>query len=254
MNKFTNEERKEAIVKNYEQVALQNSCCGNDTNGCGNNSLNFGYSKQQLQSIPSDSDKGLGCGNPTIIASLKKGETVLDLGSGAGLDCFLSSKEVGETGNVIGVDMTMQMIVKSRENKTKNNYDNVDFRLGEIENLPVSNDSIDVIISNCVINLSLNKQQVFNEAYRVLKNGGRLAISDIVLTKEIPEKQITLDNFGSCIAGASYVNTLENLLINAGFKDIEITKKGESKKFLKDWDDNIENFIVSADIKAVKLV
>ena len=255
MSIFTEEEKRESIVQNYAQVALDNSGCGSDIGGCctsDGKSLNLGYSKDQLDSIPSEADKGLGCGNPTVIASLKKGETVLDLGSGAGLDCFLSSKEVGENGQVIGVDMTREMIAKARDNKKKNGYKNVDFRLGEIENLPVANDSVDVIISNCVINLSLNKQQVFNEAYRVLKNDGRLAVSDIVLTKRIPDEMITLDSFGSCIAGANFIGDLEVLLKNSGFKDIQITPKGESKEFLKDWSDNIENYIVSADIEAVK--
>lgn len=255
MNTFTQEQKKDAISKNYARIALSDDSCGCSASGCCNSdgvSLNLGYSEEQLNSIPKEADKGLGCGNPTAIASLKKGEVVLDLGSGAGLDCFLASKEVGENGKVIGVDMTREMIAKARSNKDKNGYDNVDFRLGEIENLPVADNSVDVIISNCVINLSLDKQRVFDEAFRVLKTGGRLAISDIVLTEQIPPHMITLDSYGACISGASFIDDLEIILKNSGFKDIKITPKGESKEFLKDWSDNIENYIVSANIEAVK--
>ena len=252
---FTQEQKRDAIANNYATIESDDDSCGCNTSGCCNSegiSLNLGYSKEQLNSIPKGADKGLGCGNPTAMASLKKGEVVLDLGSGAGLDCFLASLEVGEKGQVIGVDMTREMIAKARSNKEKNGYNNVDFRLGEIENLPVGDNSINVIISNCVINLSLDKQRVFDEAFRVLKIGGRLAISDIVLTKKIPSPMITLDSYGACIAGASFIDDLELLLKNSGFKDINITPKTESKKFLKDWSENIENYIVSANIEAVK--
>lgn len=255
MNTFTQEQKKDAIAQNYARIATSDDSCGCSISGCCNGdrvSLNLGYSEEQLNSIPKEADKGLGCGNPTAIASLKKGEMVLDLGSGAGLDCFLASQEVGEKGQVIGVDMTREMITKARSNKEKNGYVNVDFRLGKIENLPVGDNSIDVIISNCVINLSLDKQRVFDEAFRVLKIGGRLAISDIVLTKQIPPHMITLDSYGACIAGASFIDDLEIILKNSGFKDINITSKTESKKFLKDWSENIENYIVSANIEAVK--
>ncbi len=255
MNTFTQEQKKDAIAQNYARIASSDDSCGCTTSGCCNSdgaSLNLGYSEEQLNSIPKEADKGLGCGNPTAIALLKKGEVVLDLGSGAGLDCFLASKEVGENGKVIGVDMTREMLAKARSNKDKNGYDNVDFRLGEIENLPIADDSVDVIISNCVINLSLDKQRVLDEAFRVLKTGGRLAISDIVLTKQIPSHMITLDSYGACIAGASFINDLELLLKNSGFKNINIISKTESKKFLKDWSENIEDYIVSANIEAVK--
>jgi len=251
MNNFTDEEKKEAIATNYANVAVssngESSCCANKKQ-----SLKLGYSQEQLDNTPNGADKGLGCGNPIAIASLRKGETVLDLGSGAGIDCFLASKEVGKDGLVIGVDMTWQMITKSRENKIKNGYDNIDFRLGEIENLPVADCVIDVIISNCVINLSINKQRVFDEVYRVLKNGGRLAISDIVLTKKIPQEMITLDSYGSCIAGANFIDDLKTMLEKSGFKDIKINPKDGSHQFLKDWSKNIENYIVSANIEAIK--
>lgn len=255
MNTFTQEQKKDAIAKNYARITSSDDSCGCTASGCCNRdgvSLNLGYTEEQLNSIPKEADKGLGCGSPTAIASLKKGEVVLDLGSGAGLDCFLASKEVGENGKVIGVDMTREMIAKARSNKDKNGYDNVDFRLGEIENLPIADNSVDVIISNCVINLSVDKQRVFDEAFRVLKTGGRLAISDIVLTEQIPSHMITLDSYGACIAGASFIDDLELFLKNSGFKNINIIPKTESKKFLKDWSENIENYIVSANIEALK--
>jgi len=236
MSGFTQEQRKEAISKNYAEVALSENngcntggCCGTDES----KSLALGYSKEQLASIPNGADKGLGCGNPTAIASLKKGEVVLDLGSGAGLDCFLSSIEVGVTGRVIGIDMTREMITKARDNKKKNNYDTVDFRLGEIENLPVENNMVDVIISNCVINLAFDKQRVFDESFRVLKNGGRLAISDVVLTRKIPKEMITLDSFGGCMAGASFIDDLEVMLQKSGFKNFKIKAKKREKRFAK---------------------
>lgn len=253
--KFTQEQKRDAISQNYAKIALDDESCGCIPSSCCGNqniSLELGYSQEQLSSIPAEANKGLGCGNPTAIASLKKGEVVLDLGSGAGVDCFLASREVGEEGMVIGVDMTREMVAKARNNRDKNGYGNVDFRLGEIENLPIANNSVDVIISNCVINLSLDKQRVFDEAFRVLKTGGRLAISDIVLTKQIPSHMITLDSYGACIAGASFVDDLEMLLKNSGFREILITPKSESKKFLKDWSQNIEEYIVSANIEALK--
>ncbi len=253
---FTKDQKREAIAKNYAKIGSDDQNCGCNISGCCSSgdeiSLNLGYSKDQLDSIPKGADKGLGCGNPTAIASLKKGEVVLDLGSGAGLDCFLASKEVGDDGEVIGVDMTREMIQKARSNKEEYGYKNVDFRLGEIENLPVANDYVDVIISNCVINLSLDKQRVLDEAYRVLKSGGRLAVSDIVLTKQIPSHMITIDSYGACIAGASFIDDLELLLKSSGFKNIKITPKSQSKEFLKEWSKNIENYIVSANIEAFK--
>ncbi|MCK5110480.1 MAG: arsenite methyltransferase [Arcobacteraceae bacterium] len=258
MKNFTVEEKKKSIVNNYAKIAVSNDDCGCNTSCCGGSinsndtSVNLGYSQEQLNSIPDISNMGLGCGNPSAIASFQKSENVLDLGSGAGLDCFLASQSVGETGFVIGVDMTREMVQKARKNAKDNKYQNVDFRLGEIENLPVKDNSIDVIISNCVINLSLDKQRVFNEAYRVLKTGGRLAISDVVLTKDIPSDMIDLDSYGSCIAGAVFIDDLKIMLQNSGFKNIKITPKNESREFLKDWSNNIENYIVSSNIEAVK--
>jgi ubiquinone/menaquinone biosynthesis C-methylase UbiE len=196
---------------------------------------------------------GIGCGNPQTIASLKQGETVLDLGSG--FDCFLASKSIEKTGKVIGVDMTPEMISKARINAEKGNYTNTEFRLGEIEHLPIADTTIDVIISNCVINLSPEKQQVFNEAYRVLKPGGRLAISDVVSTIDLPDKfKNDLPLHCGCMAGASSINELKKLLNNVGFSEIRIEPKNKSREFIKDWapGTGIENYIVSATIEAVK--
>jgi ubiquinone/menaquinone biosynthesis C-methylase UbiE len=198
---------------------------------------------------------GLGCGNPQAIASLQHGETVLDLGSGGGFDCFLAARAVGDKGHVIGVDMTPEMIILSRRNGEKASLSNVDFRLGELENLPVADRLVDVIISNCVINLSPEKERVFSEAFRVLKPGGRLAISDVVATAELPEdlKKDMAFHTG-CIAGASSVQELESILQRAGFENIQIKPKDESKAFIRDWmpGSKIEDYVVSATIEAVK--
>lgn len=253
MTYFTKEQRKESIVKTYTKVATQGGGCGCGAFGCcDNTSEKLGYDKEDLASIPKDAIMELGCGNPTVFASLKEGETVLDLGSGGGIDCFIASQKVGANGLVIGVDMIPEMVEKSQQNMLKGAYTNVVFRLGEIEHLPVEDNSIDVIISNCVINLSIDKQKVFDEAYRVLKKGGRLAISDIVLTQQIPQDMITLESYGGCIAGASFIDEIEKMLANSGFQNIKITHKNESKEFLKNWMEKIENFIVSAKIEAVK--
>ena len=178
-----NKNIKPIVMESYKKIAVESSNC------CGDNiSKSIGYSEEELERVPNDSNLGLGCGNPQLIANICEGETVLDLGSGAGFDCFLASKKVGDSGQVIGVDMTFEMVTKARNNAYENNYNNVDFRLGEIENLPVADNTVDVIISNCVINLSPNKQRVYDEAYRVLKEGGRLAISDIVLMKDLTDE------------------------------------------------------------------
>jgi SAM-dependent methyltransferase len=198
---------------------------------------------------------GLGCGNPHAIASLNTGESVLDLGSGAGFDCFLAAQEVGETGRVIGVDMTPEMVEKARANLSQNEADTVEFRLGEIEHLPVSDGSIDVIISNCVVNLSPDKPQVFDEAFRVLRPGGRLAISDVVLTAEVPPGvRANPDSVASCVAGASTVDRLETMLIDTGFESVSISPNDESDEFIRDWDDDydVSEFLASATITARK--
>lgn len=183
------------VRESYKSIVEKNnesSCCGSSTITLKKSSTeiseSIGYSKEEMNDIPEEANLGLGCGNPQLIANIKENETVVDLGSGVGFDCFLASKKVGSKGHVIGVDMTPEMIMKAREVSKKYNYDNVDFRLGEIENLPVADNTVDVVISNCVINLSPNKQRVYNEIYRILKNGGRIAISDIVLMKELTEE------------------------------------------------------------------
>jgi len=215
----------------------------------------IGYSAAETAAVPDGSNLGLGCGNPIAIASLLAGETVLDLGSGAGFDAFLAAKSVGPTGRVIGVDMTPDMITKARENKTKGNYDNVEFRLGEIENLPLPDGSVDVIISNCVINLSPDKSRVFREAFRVLKPGGRLTISDILATAPLPAHiRSDLELLAGCVSGASPIEEVKSYLATAGFSDIEIKPKPQSRDFIREWfpDRGIEDYITSAIVEAVK--
>ncbi len=198
---------------------------------------------------------GLGCGNPQAIAQMKRGEVVLDLGSGGGFDCFLAAKQVGEEGRVIGVDMTPEMLAKARENARKGNYTNVEFRLGEIEHLPVADNSVDVIISNCVINLSPAKGQVFRESYRVLKPKGRLAISDVVAINRLPDEVCqNKDAFCGCVAGAAQASEVEQMLWDAGFSEVSIEIKEESAQFIRDWfpGSGVENYVRSAVITAVK--
>lgn len=215
----------------------------------------LGYSTEDVSSVPEEANMGLGCGNPQAIASLKPGETVLDLGSGGGFDCFLAAKAVGQSGIVIGVDMTPEMVSKARKNAAQTGLNNVEFRLGEIENLPVADNIADVIISNCVINLSPEKERVFRETFRVLKQGGRLAISDVVATAEMPD-QIKQDMalYAGCVAGASLIDELEAILKTVGFEKIRISPNGESKEFVRTWvpGRQIEDYIVSAMIEAVK--
>jgi len=264
MEKKSKNKIRESVMESYKKVALSDSSCGCGSSGCCSSSEEdelfniseaLGYSKVEYINVPEGSNMGLGCGNPLTIASLKQGETVLDLGCGGGFDCFLSSGIVGESGKVIGVDMTPEMISKARENAEKGNVTNTDFRLGEIEHLPVADSAVDVIISNCVINLSPEKEKVFSEAFRVLKSGGRLAISDVVSSVELPEEQKNdLSLYSNCIAGASSINELHTLLHNAGFSEISIVPKDKSREFIKDWAPGIgiENYVVSATIEAVK--
>jgi ubiquinone/menaquinone biosynthesis C-methylase UbiE len=218
-------------------------------------SQQLGYSSEEATSVPEGANLGLGCGNPHAIAQLKPGETVLDLGSGAGFDCFLAARRVGSTGHVIGVDMTPSMIEKARANAEKGNYTNVEFRLGEIEALPVADDSIDVIISNCVVNLSPNKPQVYKEAGRVLKPGGRIAISDVVATLEMPEQiKKDFELYSGCMAGATPIAELKQALQIAGFENVKIVIKEESRAFIKEWapTSGAENYVASATIEASK--
>jgi len=224
---------KEIVKEGYAKIAKQSSsCCGPVNSCCGSPdqtqrmSTRIGYSMEELKTVPEGANLGLGCGNPVALASLRKGETVLDLGSGAGFDCFLASNQVGKDGKVIGVDMTPEMVKKARENATKGNYRNVEFKLGEIEKLPVSDSLVDVIISNCVINLSPNKGKVFQEAFRVLKPGGRLMISDIVLLKELPApiKQ-SVEAYIGCVAGAVLKDEYLQKIEGAGFKNVRVIEE-----------------------------
>lgn len=224
------QEIKKIVREGYARIAKeQSSCCGSSNSCCGSApadtiSKRIGYSDQDIDSVPQGANLGLGCGNPLAIASLKEGETVVDLGSGAGFDCFLAAKKVGKSGRVIGVDMTPEMLDKARDNALKGGYNNVEFRLGEIENLPVADDTADVIISNCVINLSTDKSRVFKGVFRVLKPGGRISVSDIVLTKELPEKiRNSVSAYIGCLSGAMLKNEYLKTIEDAGFADIRVT-------------------------------
>ncbi|MDD5264984.1 MAG: arsenite methyltransferase [Candidatus Bipolaricaulis sp.] len=198
------------------------SCCGGSESG----SERIGYSKEELRSVPAGADLGLGCGNPTALASLRSGEVVLDLGSGAGIDCFLAAEKVGPSGRAIGVDMTPEMVDRARETARQESAANVEFRLGEIEHLPVADASVDVVISNCVVNLSPDKPQVFREAYRVLKPGGRMFLSDIVLMKELPRAvRESIEAYVGCVAGASLKADYLAAIYAAGFRDVEVVKE-----------------------------
>jgi SAM-dependent methyltransferase len=271
VDKSTSQKKADEIRQNvresYTQVAEasnEGSSCGTDSSCCGVSdddainalvSTRLGYSEDDLDNVPEGADMGLGCGNPRAIASIKEGETILDLGSGGGFDCFLAAAETGESGQVIGIDMTPTMISKARNNAEKGQYNQVEFRLGEIEHMPVANDIVNVIISNCVINLSPDKSQVFNEAYRVLKPGGRLAISDVVASMELPDEiRNDLALYSGCMAGASQISELQTILEECGFEQINISPKDESKDFIKDWAPGrgVEDYVMSATIEAVK--
>ena len=224
------EQIKKVVRERYAKIVKQeSSCCGTIESSCGSSnsahkiSKRIGYSDEELKAVPEDSNLGLGCGNPVAFASLGEGEVVLDLGSGAGFDCFLAANKVGKNGRVIGVDMTPEMIEKARENAEKGNYENVEFRLGEIENLPVADNSVDVVISNCVIVLSPDKRKVFSEAFRVLKPGGRLLISDIVLLSQLPNFiKNSIEAYIGCVSGAISKNEYLREIRAAGFHDVKI--------------------------------
>ena len=271
---------REAVRENYGQVALKGQtgagcapveardggCCGTTSGCCGPSedtvvisakdiSFALGYNANELSSAPEGSNLGLGCGNPQAIAEIRPGEVVLDLGSGAGFDSFLAAQAVGDAGKVIGVDMTPEMVEKARANAENTSYRNVEFRLGEIENLPVADGSVDAIISNCVINLSPEKERVFEESYRVLKTGGRLAISDVVGTAELPEIALAdLSLYTGCVSGAEPISAIHAMLERAGFTDISIKPKDSSREFIREWvpGSRIEDYVVSATIEAIK--
>lgn len=260
---------RQGVRDAYAQVARGNEtsaansgdsdCCGTSDEVAINAliSTRLGYSQADLDLVPSGADMGLGCGNPKAIAALKPGEVAIDLGAGGGFDCFLAAQEVGQSGHVIGVDMTPEMLSKARANALKGHFENVEFRLGEIEHLPVADSTADVLISNCVINLSPDKPQVFREAFRVLKPGGRLAIADVVATAELPEEMRTdAALIASCMGNASLITELETTLSDAGFTAIQIAPKDESKRFIQDWAPGrqVTDYVVAATIEAVKPV
>jgi SAM-dependent methyltransferase len=229
------EEKVKKIVRDgYAKIAIKEktsggslaSCCSNTCDTSEEISRRVGYSEEEIGSVPAGANLGLGCGNPVALASLEKGQTVLDLGSGGGFDCFLAANRVGKSGKVIGVDMTAEMIDKARENARKGNYENVEFRLGEIENLPVADGKVDVVISNCVINLSPNKKRVFEEAFRVLKPNGRLMVSDIVLLKKLPEIiRKNVQAYIGCLSGAEMKDKYLQMIKEAGFEEVKIIEE-----------------------------
>ncbi len=224
-------EIKKLVREGYAAIARkESSCCAPTSSCCGGADLaqtiskGIGYSDEELTSVPEGANLGLGCGNPVALASLAEGETVLDLGSGAGFDCFLAANKAGKQGKVIGVDMTPEMIEKARENARKSNYENIEFRLGEIENIPVADNSVDADISNCVINLSPDKKQVFKETFRGLKPGGRLMVSDIVLLKKLPDFiKNSVAAYVGCISGAILKDEYLAAISEAGFQEVKVT-------------------------------
>lgn len=254
----TPDQARTTVRDHYAKVAQGGGscapgCCGTSTNA--DFSLRLGYSADELAAVPEGANMGLGCGNPQAIAALRPGETVLDLGSGGGFDCFLAARQVGPQGRVIGVDMTAEMIAKARANARKLDATTVEFRLGEIEHLPVADGSVDAILSNCVINLSPDKAQVFREALRVLRPGGRLAISDVVTIAELPQAlRASAEALSGCIAGARSAAEVEAMLVEAGFVDVSVSVRAESRAFIEDWapGSHAEDYIASATIEARK--
>ncbi len=233
------------------------SCCGDDgtTNATPTGADRLGYSAEEVAAVPTGADLGLGCGNPTAIASLRPGETVLDLGSGGGFDCFLAARQVGPEGRVIGVDMTPEMVARARANADRGDASNVEFRLGEIEHLPVADER--VVISNCVINLSPDKPRVFREAFRVLEPGGRLAVTDVVSTAPLPpEVRRDPASLSACVAGAATVDDFEAMLVEAGFVDVRVVPEDGSRGFIREWDPDrdLSDFIVAAVVEGRKAV
>ena len=251
MQKMRNDEIRRAVRETYGKIAMAGAAgCG-----CECSPAALGYSEAERRSVPEGADMALGSGNPLAIAALQPGETVLDLGSGGGIDCVLAAERVGPAGCVIGVDMTPEMVSKARENAVKAGAANVEFRLGEIEHLPVADASVDVILSNCVINLSPDKPAVYRDAYRVLKPGGRLAISDVVATAELPdEARDDLARYAACVSGAAGVTELRRILSEAGFEKIRIQPQDESRDVVREWvpGGRIEDYVFAATIEAVK--
>lgn len=264
MKDLENDEVRAAVRQNYSQIARasscgcgSNACCGNDVGGAvaSKQAQMAGYSQEESNSVPEGANMGLGCGNPQAIAAMKQGEVILDLGSGGGFDCFLAARQVGAEGHVIGVDMTPEMVSKARANASKGGYANVEFRLGEIENLPVADNTVDAILSNCVINLSPDKPRVFAEAFRVLKAGGRLAISDIVATAGLSDEikqDMTL--LSTCVGGAALASDLEDMLHATGYERIRVVVNEASRSYIREHiaGSGAEDYVVSANIEAIK--
>ena len=268
----TDDDQRRIVRERYADIATDSDgCCGPESDEAGGSCCDsaadatatdadatarqLGYEDEEVDAVAGDANLGLGCGNPQAIADLDAGETVLDLGSGAGFDCFLAADAVGSEGRVIGVDMTPEMVEKARENARANEADAVEFRLGEIEHLPVADATVDVVISNCVVNLSPDKPQVFREAFRVLRPGGRLAVADVVQTAEFPPG-VTRDpeSLSACVAGAATVDALARMLKAAGFEAVDIAPKDDSETFIREWADDYDpsDYLVSATIEAQK--
>ena len=259
MSTMQHDDVRQLVRQRYGSIAetrgANAGCCGPETEALDDKAHAYGYSARDTEAVPDGANLGLGCGNPIAIASLQPGQTVLDLGSGAGFDCFLAAQAVGPSGHVIGVDMTHEMLRKARDNAAQGGFLNVEFRLGEIEHLPLADQSVDVIISNCVINLSPEKLKVYHDAFRVLRPGGRIAVSDVVATAVVPEEfKNDPELLSCCVAGASRIDEVEAMLREVGFTDIRIQPKDESKTFMREWvpGSNITDYLVSASMEAVK--
>lgn len=258
-NQTSSSKQKDTVRDFYGEVARSDGAIGCAPGCCGapapDHSLKLGYSAEELEAVPKGANMGLGCGNPTAIAALKPGETVLDLGAGGGFDAFLAARRVGAEGRVIGVDMTADMVSKARANAEKIEAKNVEFRLGEIEHLPVADGTVDVVLSNCVVNLSPDKPAVFREAFRVLAPGGRLAISDVVATAELAEAlRESAVALSGCVSGAALYSDVERWLNEAGFEQVRVNIRPESREFIADWfpGTGAERYVASATIEAVK--
>ncbi len=262
----SDQEIKKVVREKYGAIAKSagkpaSSCCSTSTSSCcqgqstaENVSSRIGYSSEDIKSVPQGSNLGLGCGNPVALASLKEGETVIDLGSGAGFDCFLASAKVGDSGKVIGIDMTAEMLEKARHNAATGGYKNVDFRLGEIEHLPVADATGDIIISNCVINLSTDKPQVFREAFRTLKPGGRLMVSDMVLQEELPDVvKNSIEAYAGCVAGAMLKDDYLKAVEQAGFTDIKVMDETSFPFDLIESDPIVKEAAVSLNLDKIEL-
>jgi arsenite methyltransferase len=256
-----NETVREEVRSRYGAIAAGygSCCCGGDCQtaprDAGDHAAKLGYAPGEVEAVPDGADMGLGCGNPQAIAALRAGEIVLDLGSGGGLDCFLAAKRVAPDGKVIGVDMTPEMVSKARRLAKESGYDNVEFRLGEIEHLPVADSSIDVILSNCVINLSPHKPAVYAEAFRVLRPGGRLAVSDVVAVKPLPpEVRDDPAAYCGCVGGASLLSDVEAMLTAAGFTDVHVLVRSDGADIVSEWQPGSghEEYVLPALISAVK--